>query len=49
MTKDTQRFTLRLPASLKHQIEAYSKKIGVSFNAMVVQILWAYVNEHGRR
>lgn len=43
MTKETERFTLRLTGELKEQLDEGRKRMGVSLNALVVQILWEWV------
>ena len=50
MSKETTRFTLRLPKETKQRLEKESTEIGVSLNALVVQVLWEWVNklEQGR-
>lgn len=45
MTKEAERFTLRLTGELKEQLDGSRKRMGVSLNALVVQILWEWVNE----
>lgn len=40
MTKETERFTLRLTGELKGQLDENRKRMGISLNALVVQILW---------
>lgn len=48
MTKDTrQRFTFRLPEELFVKIRDTAKKQGVSINALILQILWNYINKKG--
>lgn len=43
MTKEVDRFTLRLPKRLKFKLELHSDQMCVSLNALVIQILrdWA--------
>lgn len=36
------RFTLRLPIRLFQELDERSKQIGVSVNALILQILWEY-------
>lgn len=43
MTKETERFTLRLTSELKKQLDENRKHMGISLNALVVQILWDWV------
>jgi predicted HicB family RNase H-like nuclease len=46
MTKDArERFTLRVPEHLFTEIKAMAKKQGVSANALILQILWGWVND----
>ena len=45
MTKETERFTLRLSGELKAQLDRIRKRMGISLNALVVQILWDWANE----
>lgn len=42
MTKDAERFTLRLPAELKEKLTEQSVRMGISLNALVVQLLWQW-------
>lgn len=46
MTKDTVRFTFRLPERLLKQLKQEANKIGVSTNALILQILWDYVKKN---
>ncbi len=48
MTKEMERFTLRLPANLKVQLEACSKEMGISLNSLVIQLLWDSVERRNR-
>jgi predicted HicB family RNase H-like nuclease len=43
MTHEMDRFTLRITKELKDQLQANGKKMGLSLNSLVVQILWAWV------
>lgn len=43
MTKETERFTLRLTKELKEKLDERRKYMGVSLNALVVQILWNWI------
>ncbi len=43
MTKETERFTLRLTKELKNKLDERRKHMGISLNALVVQILWNWV------
>lgn len=49
MTKDARsRFTLRLPQNLMRCVCRESENVGVSINAVILQILWDwYQNERG--
>lgn len=47
MTKDAVRFTLRLTSELKDRLEGSGKRMGISLNALVVQILWDWAEQHG--
>lgn len=49
MTKEAERFTLRLTRELKEQLDKSRKRIGVSLNALVVQILWEWVEKQHER
>lgn len=40
------RFTFRMPKELSEKIKEMSEKNGVSVNAQILQILWAWVNEN---
>ena len=43
-------FLLRMPPRLKEIIAARAQEIGISINALILQILWAYAeggNEDG--
>lgn len=46
MTKETKRFTLRIPKDRKDQLKVCSVQTGVSLNALILQILreWAKQN-----
>lgn len=46
MTKEMERFTLRITKELKKQLDENSKKMGISLNSLVVQILWNWVKEN---
>ena len=45
MTKETERFTLRLTEELKGQLDEIRKRMGISLNALVVQILWDWTEK----
>ncbi len=51
MTKDTRgRFTFRIPEQLLTHLKEEANKIGVSLNALILQILWEwYEREEGRK
>lgn len=38
-----QGYLLRLPPRLKELIAADAGRIGISINALIIQILWAYI------
>ncbi len=45
MKKDArERFTLRLPATLFMQLQVDGEKLGVSTNALILQILWNWMD-----
>lgn len=46
MTELGARFTLRLPATLKQRLDATRAHMGVSFNALVLQILWDWLKNN---
>ena len=48
MTKGAERFTLRLTGELKEQLDESRKHMGVSLNALVVQILWDWAERQGK-
>lgn len=48
MTKETERFTLRLTGELKGQLDENRKRMGISLNALVVQILWDWAERQSR-
>ena len=48
MTKKAARFTLRLTGELKELLDESRKRMGVSLNALVVQILWDWAERQGR-
>ena len=43
-----ERFTFRIPTELLHAIKKQAKQIGVSTNALILQILWEYVEDTKR-
>lgn len=45
MTKELERFTLRLSKHTKEQLEKQSKTMCISLNALVSQILWDWVKQ----
>lgn len=48
MTKDLQRFTFRLPKALLDNVKEEAKIIGISANALILQILWEWANNEKR-
>lgn len=47
MTHDTrERFTLRMPTRLYEMLQGEADKLGVSINAMVLNILWEWAEEN---
>lgn len=48
MTNDTrERFTFRIPAELLKRLKCEAEKKGVSINALILQILWEWVERKG--
>lgn len=48
MTKDNRaRFTFRMPEPMFNALKAKSEELGVSMNALILQILWDWVKERG--
>nr|DAQ72952.1 MAG TPA: hypothetical protein [Bacteriophage sp.] len=46
MIKDNrERFTLRIPSELFNQLQNKSNFIGVSLNALILQILWDWAKQ----
>lgn len=47
MSNEYDRFTLRIPKELRHQLETYRKnsKVCGSLNSLVIRILWNWANE----
>lgn len=46
MSKDERkRFTFRIPEELYVRLKEEAEKQGVSFNALILQILWQWVRE----
>lgn len=43
---DREQTTIRLPAELKEQIQRKADEEGQSFNAMVLSILFDWINRH---
>ena len=44
-------FLLRMPPALKEIIASTAARMGISINALILQILWAYIEggvQHGR-
>lgn len=49
MTKEAKRFTLRLTGELKEQLDESRKRMGISLNSLVVQILWDWAERQGKK
>ena len=49
MSTETERLTLRLPPELKAALDEQRKRMGLSLNALVVQLLWQHVFREERR
>lgn len=47
MSNETERFTLRMPTELKKCLERRSAELGVSVNALVLQVLWEWAERRG--
>lgn len=48
MNNDTrERFTLRIPTILMETLQNEAKKMGVSLNALVLQVLWSWSEKKG--
>lgn len=46
MTKDNRaRFTFRMPEPMFNALRARAEELGVSMNALILQILWDWVKE----
>lgn len=46
MTKDDRvRFTFRIPDNLLNLLKEESKTLGISLNALILQILWQWVED----
>lgn len=43
VSNETERLTLRLPPELKAALDEKRKRMGISLNALVVQLLWQHV------
>lgn len=48
MTKKIERFTLRLTKELKEQLNESKKRMGLSVNALVIQILSEWLENHSK-
>lgn len=48
MTKEAERFTLRLTKELKAKLEESRHHMGISLNALVVQILWDWAERQSK-
>ena len=50
MTKDTRkRFTFRMPKELHNELEKEARKQGTSINALILQILWEWVEDNEQK
>ena len=49
MTNDKVRFTLRVNEELYNALKAECKRTGVSLNALIVQILWEWLEISNER
>ena len=49
MTNDNRaRFTFRMPEDLYRMLDARANELGVSKNALILQILWDYVERNDK-
>ena len=48
VSNETERLTLRLPPELKAALDEKRKRMGISLNALVVQLLWQHVQQAGQ-
>ena len=48
VSNETERLTLRLPPELKAVLDEKRKRMGISLNALVVQLLWQHVQQAGQ-
>lgn len=47
MTKDDMtRFTFRMPEAMYSKLKEEAKRLGVSVNSLILQILWDWAKEH---
>ena len=46
---DFSKYTLRLPIPLKSKLTDTSQNIGISLNALILQILWDFVNNSDKK
>ncbi len=44
-----ERFTLRMPAALYQKVQKEADIIGISLNALILQILWDWLKEQERK
>ncbi len=44
-----ERFTFRIPSKLLSQIREHAGRIGVSVNALILQILWNWTREQEQK
>lgn len=50
MKKDArERFTLRLPATLFSKLQMNGEELGVSTNALILQILWNWMEQKEKK
>ena len=47
MKKDTrERFTLRLPSELMKKLQEEANDLGISLNALILQVLWEWADKN---
>lgn len=50
MTKDVRtRFTFRMPEQLYSKLDERANELGVSKNALILQVLWSYLEEQDKK
>lgn len=50
MTKDARtRFTFRMPEQLYLKLDELANELGVSKNALILQVLWDYLEEQDKK